>query len=306
MTLEDIDIIYDKLKPHSGRLSLSCAFEPLIHKDIVKIIEKTTELPNWAIRINTNGILLNKEISRAICESNIDEIVVSLDGSNTEENFAIRQHDHFDQIVSSLTEFCEMREVIQKDKKKTLTCVRSTALLDNLESLPRMVELTSKIGADRFIVKHVVPIAGTEYKGKPMETQSCLLDPEKSNEFFEKAVARGKKIGISVLTPPAYPKPESELQYKCAQATGGFHVYPDGNCYPCPWLTGEDPTINMLEPDVTPEKVREFLENQKVISSFTKGEPVDKCLDCLRDMQTIGLKATDDAELRMSEKGEQK
>lgn len=296
MTLDEFKLVVNKLQNSSGKLAISCEFEPLLHPDIESILNECAKLtPAWQIRLNTNAILLSETVSSALVKSGIAEIYASLDAPTPELNAEIRGNNKFDKIVQELK---NLERIKTKHKTATPTCIlRSTAMRVNLHELPDMIPLCAETGAERFCVKHLLPIAECEWDGRPIAEQSCLLCPDETRAVFDLIRARGSELGISVDLPPPAPKPAEELRVSCGYVDHGFHIFPDGTCYPCVWLTTGESFGNIFHDSL--DDILLCDKRKQFAARFRSPDISDKCLNCLRDSQTIGIKAQNDSRIRL-------
>jgi len=299
MTLEEFKQVTAKLNGHSGRLAISCEFEPLLHPDIEFILRECATLSNnWNIRLNTNAILLTENISSALIESRIQEIYVSIDAPTQEMNFKIRGNKALPKIIEELKKLSHMKH--KSGKKAPICIIRSTAMRANLQQLPDMITLASEVKAQKFSVKHLLPIAGCEWDGRSMTEQSCLLIPEETESVFSIIRERGKILNIEVDLPPTSPKPETELRASCSYVTNGFHIFPNGTIYPCVWLTINTNYGNIFHDSF--ETIIHSRERASFQNAFTFPKIPTKCLACIKDSQTVGLKIEDDPMIRLQAK----
>jgi len=65
--------------------------EPFLNKEFLTMVRKIKDSGVPHIKTDTNGTLLNLNLIQQICESGLDEIVFSLDGTSFEQNDTIRR-----------------------------------------------------------------------------------------------------------------------------------------------------------------------------------------------------------------------
>jgi MoaA/NifB/PqqE/SkfB family radical SAM enzyme len=295
MAPEEFGLVCEKLSGYQGAFSMSCEFEPLMHPRFGEFVPHLGKLRSFDIRMNTNGIGLSHETGKALVGSAMGKLVVSLDAPDKELNRRIRSHGKFDHIVEQMDYLNGLKARLGA---RTPAChIRMVLLKNNLGLVPEMVRLTHRVGAERLIVRHVLPIPGCTVDGRPLEELSCLLSPEETESVFREAGKVAAELGIAVELPPTRPKPEDDLVKKCDVLRRGFHVYPDLSCYPCVWLT-HFPSCGDLHED----SVQSILESASIRDlkhHFADDDlPVD-CLRCLKDMQNIGRKELREARARL-------
>lgn len=300
MTLDEFKLLADKLRGATGRLALSCEFEPLLHPDIEEIIKACAPLSaTWQIRLNTNGLLLSEAVSQALATAGIAELYVSIDAPTPALNALIRGNQALPRIIRELKRLAEIKKI--SGATKPVCILRSTAMQANLQELPDMIPLCAEVGAERYCIKHLLPIAECTWEGRPLAEQSCLLIPEATHMIFERIRALGNELGVTVDLPPARPREAAALRIACGYAENGFHIFPDGTCYPCVWLTTADPYGNIFRDDLA--AVLASAARQRFQKGFQPPHTPAKCLDCLCDAQTVGLKAQNDARARLEKPG---
>src|SRR4030042_6262069 len=95
-------------------LSFSFAGEPLMNKDIFKMIALAWRRKRIASGIETNGMLL-KNFKNEVFDSGLKRISVALDGLDQETLVRYRVGADFNQIFSALKDICEIK---RKNKDK--------------------------------------------------------------------------------------------------------------------------------------------------------------------------------------------
>lgn len=65
--------------------------------------------------LNTNGILLDKDISEALIDVGLDKIVVSLDAYYEETYRKIRNNENFNKVVNNIIDFIDIKEKLEDD-----------------------------------------------------------------------------------------------------------------------------------------------------------------------------------------------
>ena len=88
MSLEEFKIILDKLKGHTKHLYLHVLGEPLLHPNIMRMIDVASQ--DFHINITTNGYLINKIKE---CE-NIRQINISLHSFHESNNLSLEEYLH--------------------------------------------------------------------------------------------------------------------------------------------------------------------------------------------------------------------
>ena len=94
MSLEEFEIILNKIKDYTDYIYLHVKGEPLVHKDIIEFINKANEY-NLKVNLTTNGVLFNKYAKELGKCKNLNKINFSLHSENNKSNYL---EDIFDNI----------------------------------------------------------------------------------------------------------------------------------------------------------------------------------------------------------------
>lgn len=94
MTLEEFEIVLNKIKGFTDYIYLHVKGEPLVHKDIIEFINKANEY-NLKVNLTTNGTLFNKYAKELGKCKNLNKINFSLHCEHNKSNYL---EDIFDNI----------------------------------------------------------------------------------------------------------------------------------------------------------------------------------------------------------------
>lgn len=94
MTLEEFEIVLNKIKDFTDYIYLHVKGEPLIHKDVITFINKANEY-NLKVNLTTNGVFFNKYAKELGKCNNLNKINFSLHCEHNKENYL---EDIFDNI----------------------------------------------------------------------------------------------------------------------------------------------------------------------------------------------------------------
>ncbi len=107
--------------------------EPLLNKNLPYFITELYKLETMKqIHFNTNGMLLNDEISRRLLKTNIDLICVSIDGTSAYESEQIRIGSNYESIRNNIYNFIKI-----SNGNKTKLKIANTQIANNEEALLR-------------------------------------------------------------------------------------------------------------------------------------------------------------------------
>ncbi len=121
--------------------------EPLIRKDFFEVAAYAKKKIPY-VSIATNGTLLTKDNVKKLKEVGVDYVEISLDGASKEV------HESFRRVPGCFEKTMEgIRNCVDENLD---TCIATTAQKENLDEIPKIVELTQKLGA-RFMHFNYVP-----------------------------------------------------------------------------------------------------------------------------------------------------
>lgn len=150
----DTEILKDRLS-ELGDLAIKSIMyagegEPLLHPDMVSIIEHTKKT-GIDVALTTNGVLLRKEkVERVLI--NTEWVKVSINGG-TRETYAIvhqSKPDDFDKVIENLS----FAAKIKKDKGyKCVLGMQLVLLPENRHEVVSLAKLAKEIGMDYFVIK---------------------------------------------------------------------------------------------------------------------------------------------------------
>ena len=231
------------------RIALSHHGEPLCNRklpDMVTYIKKSGLTASTDI--HTNALLLDESYIEALCESQIDRIVISLQGLD-EENYlkVCGAHIDFDQFYHRL-------QYLYKTKTTTQIHIKivDVAVGDQKD---RFYEMFSPI-ADRVFIESVVPLwSGAYMMGEETETN-------KYGDIFK-------------------------VQLCCPLIFYTINILPDGTIYPCshirpPFKLGNVKDTTLLNAWSSAQR-KDFLKNMLTDGRFG----FETCKDCYVPQNTV-------------------
>ena len=136
--------VIDRLVPLNIKKLVITGGEPLVRKDIIKIVNYAKK-KGFNIRIDTNAILLPKYIARL----KVDAIGISLDGPDAATDQEMRNHkSHFKKVILSL-----------KKTKNVKVIIHTLATKLNYKKIPEMANLLEKYKVSRWSIFEFCPYA---------------------------------------------------------------------------------------------------------------------------------------------------
>jgi radical SAM protein with 4Fe4S-binding SPASM domain len=121
--------------------------EPLIRKDFFEVATYAKKKIPY-ISIATNGTLLTKDNIKKLKEVGVDYVEISLDGASKEV------HESFRRVLGCFEK--TMKGIHNCVDENLDTCIAATAHKENLDEIPKIIELTQELGV-RFMHFNYVP-----------------------------------------------------------------------------------------------------------------------------------------------------
>lgn len=150
MKLEDFKTIVDNNTDIFKRINLFHAGEPLLNKDLFKMV-KHAEEKGVEVLVSTNTTLFNKSKIKELFDSGLSYLIVCLEGATKETHEQYRRGSNFEQIKESIREICQTRK--QKRVKKPYIMLQSLVMKQNEHEIDKMIKLAKDLGVDKIDFK---------------------------------------------------------------------------------------------------------------------------------------------------------
>ena len=83
--------------------------EPLLHPNLIEMVEYAKENTNARVILSTNATLLTKELSEKIIKSKLDDIVFSIDGDTKHTYEKIKIGANYDNVIENVRDFITLK-----------------------------------------------------------------------------------------------------------------------------------------------------------------------------------------------------
>ena len=103
-------IIDEAVEHRLWGLKLSYRGEPLLHKEIVRMVSYAKKKGILDVYFNTNGMLLNEDMSERLIDAGLDRISISVEGIDKKEFEKHRMGANFDTILANINSLKELRK----------------------------------------------------------------------------------------------------------------------------------------------------------------------------------------------------
>ncbi len=253
-----LDKIFDDFKKNKLSALMLTASEPLLFKQIDKVLEKAKEAEIMDIFLFTNGTLLNEKNSEMILNSNITRLFISVDAA-TEETYnkvripvskrLLEEKNRLQKIENNVKGFIQFRN--SKKLSLPLTRVSFVALEEN---------------------KHEIEMFKTKWKNI---ADSIEIQRETSIEVYGK---------LEMLEKDKYTANKG-TKYNCNKPWGDMAIYSDGTVGPCCNLVGRKTPIGNIK-DNTIKEIWNGKVMNEIRQSFINNNPNDVCKICIDSQKT--------------------
>ena len=128
--------------------------EPLLHPEIMEMVGGAKR-GGMEAELITNGTLLDERIADGMVSIGLDRLWISLDSAEDAQFAATRKGGTLEAVVDNVQRLNTLRE--RSPSKKPRIGISFIAARDTISSLPAVLRLGVRLGADRFSVSNIVP-----------------------------------------------------------------------------------------------------------------------------------------------------
>jgi radical SAM protein with 4Fe4S-binding SPASM domain len=111
--------------------------EPLMRKDLGRLIKYTKDKGIQHVSINTNGTLLTERRALRLLESGLDHIEISVDAFSEEIFIRIKNLNYYHKLVKNIEHLIDLRDRLRPDFEISLSFVKQR---DNLHEVSDFIE----------------------------------------------------------------------------------------------------------------------------------------------------------------------
>jgi MoaA/NifB/PqqE/SkfB family radical SAM enzyme len=128
--------------------------EPLLHPHIVDWIKQAKAL-GATVEMISNGTLLDEAMARALIDSGLDNLWISLDGARPESFADVRLGAELPRVIENAKRLRRMRRGGHFGKPEI--DIAFVAMKRNIHELPDLLKLARQLDARQFKMSHVLP-----------------------------------------------------------------------------------------------------------------------------------------------------
>jgi len=213
-------------------VGLSGFGEPLIHKEIVKMV-RDIKKQNIFTNITTNGTLLSSNLTKELIDAGLDLMTFSIDASKKESYEKIRIGSHFETVLKNIETFTDLS---LKQGSNTHSQWVYILMKNNLDEVLDALLLSKEVGVSRFIAKHME--TATDLADFSQALFNTFYAPDlteeeakKREQILQELKNLSEKFKIDLVIHPT-------TTYTCiARPPESLFIDYNGNVSPCCYLT---------------------------------------------------------------------
>lgn len=227
--------------------------EPLIRKDFIDILMRTSKKVLGKMNVVSNGILINDEIIDAFIKSKMMLLSVSLDGYGKNHDINRAKDGIFEKIISNL-------ENMNSHKKHPMVDIKTIVLENNLDDLVKLYKLCDDMNFDFLSISF---LRNNNLKQNSVLTDSFIpefnedypikqyFNMEHFREVYSELEDLSKKSKVKIRYSPKFEycenpldkieeffsttedKPITDIYKPCMYPWSNMMITPSGDVYPC-------------------------------------------------------------------------
>jgi len=152
LNFDNFKKVIDEVYPYIYHLRLWNWGEPLLNKDIFNMISYAKK-KNLFVNLSTNSNFLNKDISKKILKSGLDELIISLDGASEGTYKKYRKGGDFHMVIESIKFLIDEKRKLKY--KSPYIKLQFIIMKSNEHEIEKIKNLSQKMGVDESVFKTV-------------------------------------------------------------------------------------------------------------------------------------------------------
>ncbi|MDD4178683.1 MAG: radical SAM protein [Candidatus Margulisbacteria bacterium] len=208
MSYENFTKIVDEVSPYLYKIGPFNLGEPLLHKDIFKMI-RYAQAKNVAVIVSTNGNAMDAVKAEQLVDAGLEELIISMDAATEHTYQQNRPGGNFEQLLKNIRTLMGIRA---KKKSRFPFVIINMILMDNnIVEMDEFVKLAKTLGVDKYNFSTYWEM----YLGDSVKEKHTGKLKPKSEEY--------KNIMPSVM----------RVDNRCSWAWSGCIISWDGTVIPC-------------------------------------------------------------------------
>ncbi len=230
ITFENFKKIYDQVKP--PYLNLTGYTDSFMNKDLFKMIIYGKEHGSF-VKMDTNAMLMTKEIAYKLITSGVDEISISIDGSTQHVYGDICVNGDLETVKKNVAGLVKMRDA---SKSRLRIDVAIVVQRDNIKDLVNTIKMIDDLGVDEINPTPVVEYDIPEFEDYLL--RESMIELECALREIEKSTAVIADLNLQSLYDYIEDYGKGELKYNstkhsCFMPWHNCYVTWEGDVVPC-------------------------------------------------------------------------
>jgi len=237
--------IIDDIAPVCNTIGVSYCGEPLLNKDIFKMVRYASD-KGMCVSMLTNGVLLNAEARKGLLDSSLNFMAISMDGASKHTYESIRIGASFETLVESIRLFVKERN--NRRLSYPSIDLQMVVTQKNIHEVDAFEKLARDLGVDRAYLK------------------SLHIDRSKEDVDYVKNLEKDYFVNSTTLPTRYVVNKQGNLELKdkglCPQKVRTPVITTDGDVLPCCF-------------DIFGEQVLGNIANQRFLDIWNSGKYID-------------------------------
>lgn len=153
MSFDNFKKVVDEIGDYLFNITLYNFGEPFMNKDIYKMIEYAKNKRSF-VRVSTNGHFFKEEDVERLVKSELDDLIVSIDGASQDTYVQYRKSGDFNLVIDNLKRIVKMKRELKS--KLPYIEVQFIVMKHNEHEVGKIEELAKEIGVDKLTLKGVI------------------------------------------------------------------------------------------------------------------------------------------------------
>jgi radical SAM protein with 4Fe4S-binding SPASM domain len=151
--------IIDQASPSTGYLMLYFQGEPLLHRDFIDLVHYAAKKRMYTVTA-TNGQLITAALAQKIIDSGLNEMIVSMDGTDQETYSAYRIGGDLEKLKTGIRYLVKFKAEQRRYYPRII--LQFIVFRHNQHQLRELEKLARELGVDRVRIKsaHLYPVQG--------------------------------------------------------------------------------------------------------------------------------------------------
>ncbi len=220
--------------PETRSIDFSGGGEPLLQPRLMEWLQEASAA-GCETGFLTNGIILNREMSRRFIQAGLDWIGFSIDGATAEIYEKIRKGADFRKLCENISALSGMR-----GEKNPFIMINFVLMPENIHQLEEIVKLAARLGVDQVNFKQCDVVRGEHGKGHGLFASK----EDRSIRRLKKALGKARRLANRLdIKTTAFKFVPDELPVCDQDPRNSLFVGHDGRVAPCINLTNGGPSF---------------------------------------------------------------